>query len=95
VVQITALGRKMASFPLPPSLSRILLFAAEHEVIEPILTIVAMLSVEVLYIRPPQAPQTQQADEAHQLLKTLGGDDFCALLYIYDCYERKYVSCPW
>lgn len=88
-MQITNLGRQMSAFPLTPSLSRILLFAADNGIVEAVLTIVAMLSVEVLFIRPAQKKQMEAADRAHQLLKAFGGDDFCALLYIYECSQRS------
>jgi len=41
--RVTELGVKMGAFPLSPSLSRVLLYAAEHGMAGPVLSIVSML----------------------------------------------------
>jgi len=75
--RITPLGRRMAAFPLAPSLSRILLAAIDQRspVLGDLTTIVAMLSVENLLIRPGRGDDQALADEAHQLVRAGGGAD--------------------
>ncbi len=82
----------MSAFPLPPSLSRVLLFAAdqaEGEVMAAVLTVVAMLSVEVLFVRPADKQRMAAADRAHAVLQACGGDDFGTLLYIHNCFSTS------
>jgi ATP-dependent RNA helicase DHX8/PRP22 len=49
---LTKLGRKMAEFPLDPPLSKMLIQSVELGCSDEILTIVAMLSVQVLHAAP-------------------------------------------
>ena len=80
----------MSAFPLPPSLARVLLFAADHsETLVPVIKVLAMLSVEQLFVRPADKRRQAVADRAHALLKHLGGDDFCTLLFIFDAVQVR------
>jgi ATP-dependent RNA helicase DHX8/PRP22 len=47
---LTRLGRKMAEFPLEPQLSKMLIASVDMGCSDEILTIVAMLSVQVLHL---------------------------------------------
>ncbi len=50
---LTSLGRRMAEFPLDPSLSKMLLFAHEHgKCSSEVLIVVSMLSVPSVFFRP-------------------------------------------
>lgn len=51
-VELTTTGDKMAMFPLDPRYSKILLAAKEHECLDEVLTIVALLSGESIYLNP-------------------------------------------
>lgn len=51
-VELTAVGDKMAMFPLDPRYSKILLAAEEFECLDEVLTIVALLSGESIYLNP-------------------------------------------
>ena len=50
--RITSLGFQMSEFPLAPHLSKILLTAADMGCSDEVLTIVSMLSVKYVFIRP-------------------------------------------
>jgi len=60
--KITLLGRKMAEFPLAPNLSKVLLVASALNCSEEVLTIVSMLSVNHIFVRPKQ--QKFESDHA-------------------------------
>ena len=60
----------MAQFPLMPNLSKILLTAASMSCSDEVLTIVSMLSVNHIFVRPKQ--QRNEADIA----KSKFNDDF-------------------
>uniref|UniRef100_A0A915K744 RNA helicase n=1 Tax=Romanomermis culicivorax TaxID=13658 RepID=A0A915K744_ROMCU len=50
--QLTDLGRKMAEFPLDPTLAKMLIVSCDMQCSEEILTIVSMLSVPAIFFRP-------------------------------------------
>ena len=50
---LTAMGRKMVEFPLDPPLSKLLLMGAKLGCSSEVLTVVAMLSVQNVFFRPP------------------------------------------
>lgn len=49
---LTRLGRRMAEFPLPPTLSKMLIQSVHLACSDEILTIVSMLSVQNVFYRP-------------------------------------------
>ena len=65
---LTRLGRKMAEFPLEPSLSKMLIVSCDLQCSEEVLTIVAMLSTESPFFRPKD-----RAAQADQKKNKLGG----------------------
>ena len=83
--QVTELGKQLVEFPLQPSLARVLLRSQQLRCEEVALPIVAMLSVENVFIRPSSKQQAQEALEAHKTLEVAGGqtNDFATLLAIY------------
>lgn len=50
--QITALGKKMAAFPIEPQFSKSLIFSQKYECTHAVLTIVAMLNTENVFFTP-------------------------------------------
>lgn len=58
---LTRLGRKMADFPMKPSLAKVLITSVEMNCSEEMLSIVAMLSVQTVFYRPKD--KQQQADQ--------------------------------
>ncbi len=57
---LTQLGRRMAEFPLDPSLAKMLLVGEEMRCSEEVLTVVSMLSVPSVFFRPPD--RAEEAD---------------------------------
>ncbi len=62
--RLTQLGRRMARFPLDPSLSRMLLYAHEHGVLEAVTVIAAALSLDALFVH-----HSEQSTEAAAKLR--------------------------
>ena len=62
----------MAQFPLVPNLSKILLTAASMNCSDEVLTIVSMLSVNHIFVRPKQ--QKNEADLAKAKFNDESGD---------------------
>ena len=87
--EITPLGLKMGAFPLAPSLARVLLYAANHSSAGLLLPVVAMLTVEQLFIRPGHKAQLVQAEAVHNQLRKDGGDDFNVLLHIFIAFSNS------
>ena len=83
--QVTELGKQLVEFPLQPSLARVLLRSQQLHCEEVALPIVAMLSVENVFIRPSSKQQAEEALEARKTLEVAGGqtNDFATLLAIY------------
>ena len=89
---LTRLGRKMAEFPLEPSLSKMLIISAELSCAEEILTIVSMLSVEPPWYRPRD--KQSQADQKKAKFNNPDGDHL-SLLAVYEGWKASKFSSPW
>lgn len=89
---LTRLGRKMAEFPLEPSLSKMLIVSAELGCSDEILTIVAMLSVENPFYRPKE--KAAQADMKKAKFHQAEGDHL-TLLAVYQAWAASKFSNPW
>ncbi|GAB4346588.1 MAG: ATP-dependent RNA helicase HrpA [Desulfobulbaceae bacterium] len=82
--RLTDKGRIMASLPLDPRLSRIIIEGAENNTLREIKVIVAGLSIQDPRIRP--LDQEQKADAAHRAFEH-EQSDFLTLLNIWDGYH--------
>jgi pre-mRNA-splicing factor ATP-dependent RNA helicase DHX15/PRP43 len=60
--ELTPLGEKMAEFPLEPQLAKVLLSSKDYNCTDEMCTIVAMLSVPSVFVRPKDLQV--QADDA-------------------------------
>ena len=82
---VTPLGRQLVQFPLLPSLSRVLLRSKELACEEVVVPIIAMLSVESVYVRPSSEKEAERAAEVHRQLAQMGGgsSDFSTLFTVY------------
>lgn len=89
---LTRLGRKMAEFPLEPSLSKMLIMSSELGCSDEILTIVAMLSVESPFYRPKD--KAGQADQKKAKFFQAEGDHL-TLLATYEAWKASKFSNPW
>ena len=84
--RVTPLGHQLVEFPLQPSLARTLIRSKQLRCEEAVLPIVAMLSVENVYVRPSTKEEAERALEVHKELAQAGGgtSDFSTLLAIYE-----------
>ncbi|EUC56884.1 Pre-mRNA-splicing factor ATP-dependent RNA helicase prp43 [Rhizoctonia solani AG-3 Rhs1AP] len=90
--QLTPLGGIMAEFPLDPQLAKMLIVSPEFRCSNEILTIVAMLSVPNVWLRPNN--QRKEADAAKQLLTVPDGDHL-TLLNVYNNYFNNKDDKNW
>ena len=83
--EVTPLGKQIVEFPLQPSLARILIRSRQLNCDEVALPIVAMLSVEDVFIRPSKKQDAAEAIKIRKELEEAGGqtNDFATLLAIY------------
>ncbi|KAK3746392.1 hypothetical protein QZH41_018203 [Actinostola sp. cb2023] len=91
--ELTKLGRKMAEFPVDPMMSKTLIAAETYKVVEQILTILAMLSVNnSIFYRPKD--KIVHADNARMNFFRPGGDHL-TLLNVYDQWVETGYSTQW
>ncbi|KAF5274700.1 hypothetical protein FQA39_LY07092 [Lamprigera yunnana] len=74
---LTSLGKKMVQFPLDPRFSKIILSASEYGCIEEVLSIVALLSGESIFLNP--SAKREQALTARQKFFSAYGDHLTLL----------------
>jgi ATP-dependent RNA helicase DHX8/PRP22 len=89
---LTRLGRKMADFPMEPSLSKSLIASVDMGCSEEMLTIVAMLSVQTVFYRPKE--KQQQADQKKSKFHDPHGDHL-TLLNVYNAWKQSKYSDAW
>ncbi|KZT01637.1 P-loop containing nucleoside triphosphate hydrolase protein, partial [Laetiporus sulphureus 93-53] len=90
--RLTPLGEVMAEFPLDPQMAKMLIVSPEFNCSNEILTIVAMLSVPNVWLRPPN--QRREADAAKALLTVPDGDHL-TLLNVYNSYVQNAHDRSW
>ncbi|KAI9197306.1 pre-mRNA-splicing factor ATP-dependent RNA helicase PRP16-like protein [Polychytrium aggregatum] len=78
--ELTSVGSKMVSFPLEPSLAKMLIASEDLHCSEEVLTIVSMLSVPTVFYRPKE--RAEESDAAREKF-FVGESDHLTLLYIY------------
>jgi ATP-dependent RNA helicase DHX8/PRP22 len=90
---LTRIGRKMADFPLDPSLSKMLIKSVDYGCSEEALTIVAMLQAGgQIYYRPKD--KQAQADAKKAKFHQPEGD-LLTLLAVYNGWKMSKFSNPW
>lgn len=77
--QLTTLGRTMSLFPLDPRFTKVILASAEHQCLEEVLTVVALLSGESVFTDPPA--KRQQAYVARSRYRVLSISGLCFIEY--------------
>jgi pre-mRNA-splicing factor ATP-dependent RNA helicase DHX15/PRP43 len=82
---LTHVGQLMAEFPLDPQLCKILIAAPKYSCSNECLSIVAMLSIPQVFVRPNEARKA--ADEAKATFAHADGDHL-SLLNVYHAYKR-------
>ena len=87
--EMTQIGRRMATLPVDPRISRMILAAVDEHALPEVLAIAAMLESQDPRERPVE--KQQAADEAHR--KFLNRDsDFLTILNLWDAWHDKQKS---
>lgn len=89
---LTRLGRKMADFPMEPSLAKVLIAAVDLGCSDEILSIVAMLSMPTVFYRPKE--KQTQADQKKAKFHDPHGDHL-TLLNVYNGWKQNKFANPW
>jgi len=89
---LTTMGRTMAQFPLDPQLAKMLIGSVEYKCSNEILSIVALLSVPQVFMRPKEAAKA--ADAAKAKFAHADGDHI-TLLNAYHMYLQKNRDRTW
>ncbi|KAI0696986.1 P-loop containing nucleoside triphosphate hydrolase protein [Cerioporus squamosus] len=89
---LTPLGAIMADFPLDPQMAKMLIVSPEFNCSNEILTIVAMLSVPNVWLRPSN--QRKEADQAKALLTVPDGDHL-TLMNVFNSYMNNKHERQW
>ncbi|KAH9059632.1 P-loop containing nucleoside triphosphate hydrolase protein [Lactarius vividus] len=89
---LTPMGSMMSEFPLNPQMSKMLIVSPEFGCSQEILTIVAMLSVPNVWLRPNN--RRKEADLAKQLLTVPDGDHL-TLLDVFNEYRDNLHDRNW
>jgi len=89
---LTKLGRRMAEFPLEPTLAKLLIMSVELGCSEEVLTIVSMLSVQNVFYRPKE--KQELADQKKSKFHQPEGDHL-TLLAVYNSWKHHKFAHPW
>ncbi|CAI6273681.1 unnamed protein product [Periconia digitata] len=90
---LTRLGRRMADFPMEPSLSKSLLKSVEMKCSDEVLTIVAMISgTREVFMRPKE--QQQKADQKKAKFHDPSGDHI-TYLNVYNGWKKSNFNVQW
>ncbi|CAH1397378.1 unnamed protein product [Nezara viridula] len=90
--QLTPLGQKMSLFPLDPRFSKVLLEAEKFGCVEEILSIVALLSGESVFVN--NIAKREEAAAAREKFSTSAGDHI-TLLKIFRAYNSINTKHAW
>ncbi|RKP11677.1 hypothetical protein BJ684DRAFT_17750 [Piptocephalis cylindrospora] len=90
--EMTPLGSAMADFPLDPQMAKMLLESPKHSCSDEILSIVALLSVPQIFLRPNEARRAADAAKA-QFVHESG--DHLTLLNVYHAYRSNSNDGNW
>ena len=89
---LTELGKVMVEFPLDPALSKILIVSEKYECSSEIATIVSMLNVQSIFVRPKD--YEKQADLARERFY-IPESDHLTLLNVYQKWRSSNNSIEW
>ncbi|EDO19552.1 hypothetical protein Kpol_1018p85 [Vanderwaltozyma polyspora DSM 70294] len=89
---LSSLGKTMSKFPLPPSLSKILLISSKNGCSQEMLIIVSMLSVPNIFNRPKE--QQQESDTARSRF-FVPESDHLTLLNVFSQWKSNRYSHLW
>ncbi|KAL2127224.1 hypothetical protein VTI74DRAFT_11072 [Chaetomium olivicolor] len=89
---LTRLGRKMADFPMEPSLSKVLIASVDKGCSDEMVTIVAMLNLLQIFYRPKE--KQNQADQKKAKFHDPSGDHL-TLLNVYTSWKNNGYANAW
>lgn len=89
---LTRIGRKMADFPLDPSLAKMLMYSVDLGCSEEVVTIVAMITAQNVFFRPKD--KQAQADAKKSKFHQPEGDHL-TLLTVYNAWKQSKFSAGW
>jgi len=89
---LTKLGSDMSEYPLEPQQAKMLLTAEKFKVVDAVLSIVAMLSVPIIFLRPRE--KVKEADDAKAKFAHVDGDHL-TYLNCYYAFKHKGESTTW
>lgn len=89
---LTRLGRKMADFPMDPSMAKVVIAAVDLGCCEEVLSIVAMLSLPTVFYRPKE--KQTQADQKKAKFHDNHGDHL-TLLNVYNSWKQNKYANAW
>ncbi|KAG5659220.1 hypothetical protein KAF25_000422 [Fusarium avenaceum] len=89
---LTRLGRKMADFPMEPTLAKVLIISGELGCSDEMLSIIAMLSLPNIFYRPKE--KQTQADQKKAKFHDPNGDHL-TFLNVYNSWKQNGYSAPW
>ncbi|SJX64431.1 probable PRP16-RNA-dependent ATPase [Sporisorium reilianum f. sp. reilianum] len=92
VGELTPLGKKMADFPMEPSLSKMLITSVEYACSVEMLTIVSMLSVPSVFYRPKE--RQEESDAAREKF-FVAESDHLTLLHVYNQWRNNGYRDSW
>jgi pre-mRNA-splicing factor ATP-dependent RNA helicase DHX38/PRP16 len=90
--ELTEMGKKMTSFPMDPSLAKLIITSVEHDCSEEMLTIVSMLSVPSVFYRPKE--RQEESDAAREKF-FVPESDHLTLLHVYTQWKVNGYSDSW
>ncbi|KAF3905528.1 hypothetical protein AA313_de0202395 [Arthrobotrys entomopaga] len=89
---LTSLGKSMASFPMEPALSKLLIMSVEYGCSEEMLTIISMLSVPSVFYRPKE--RQEESDAAREKF-FVPESDHLTLLHVYQQWKANGYADGW
>ncbi|KAL6851253.1 DEAH-box ATP-dependent RNA helicase prp22 [Amphichorda felina] len=89
---LTRLGRRLADFPMEPSLAKVVISSVDHGCSDEVLSIVAMLNLPQVFYRPKE--KQSQADQKKAKFHDPNGDHL-TLLNVYNGWKHSGFSNPW
>jgi len=90
--ELTDVGRMMSEFPLDPQLAKMLIVSPNYYCSNEILSIIAMLSIPQVFVRPPEARKA--ADDAKDRFAHIDGDHL-TLLNVYHAFKQNERDRAW
>lgn len=91
---LSNLGLQLAKLPVDPKFGRMLIAAKEKDVLQEVITIVAMISVENIFYFPKSESDRDSCDKTRKKFSSVFGDHL-ALLNVYQAAELAKFSYHW